>query len=172
MIIVKCRLGICIFDKDNSSAGENHEYSRKDSKNLADTKISTRIKLSVLWVVVMLCYIEGDFTSFFPPGGYIQQSLAGKMGPFPTTQITLLAGSVFISIPCVMVYLSLVLKPKACRNLCIILASFYTIANAISAFTTHWAYFIFFGVIESILTLLIVWYAWKWPNETDPLPTN
>ena len=132
---------------------------------LEDQKVNTRIKLSVLWVTVMLCYIEGDFTSFFPPGGYIQQSLAGKMGPFQTTQLTLLAGSVFISIPCVMVFLSLILRPKVCRNLCIILALLYTIANAISAFTTHWAYFIFFGIIESALTLLIVWYAWKWPNE-------
>ena len=132
-----------------------------------DQKVNTRIILSALWVAVMLCYIEGDFTSFFPPGGYIQQSLAGKMGPFPTTQLTLLAGSVFISIPCVMVFLSLILKPKACRNLCIILALLYTIANAVSAFTTHWAYFIFFGIIESVLSLLIIWYAWKWPNEKN-----
>src|SRR5476649_959205 len=126
---------------------------------LENQKVNTRIKLSLLWVTVMLCYIEGDFTSFFPPGGYIQQSLAGKMGPFPTTQLTLLAGSVFISIPCVMVFLSLVLKPKVCRNVSIILASFYTIANAASAFTTHWLYFVFFGAIESVLTLLIIWYA-------------
>jgi len=136
-------------------------------KTLEDAKVSIRIKLSALWVAVMLCYIEGDFTSFFPPGGYIQQSLAGKMGPFHTTQLTLLAGSVFISIPCIMVFLSLIWRPKVCRNLNIILASFYTIANAVSAFTTHWLYFIFFGIIESILTLLIIWYSWKWPDEKD-----
>src|SRR5476649_682949 len=132
---------------------------------LENQKVNTRIKLSLLWVTVMLCYIEGDFTSFFPPGGYIQQSLAGKMGPFQTTQLTLLAGSVFISIPCMMVFLSLILKPKACRNVNIVLALFYTIVNGISAFTTHWAYFIFFGILESVFTLLIVWYAWKWHKE-------
>jgi hypothetical protein len=136
---------------------------KKTERILEDAKISTRIKLSALWVAVMFCYIEGDFTSFFPPGGYIQQSLAGKMGPFPTTQLTLLAGSVFMSIPCVMVFFSLILKPKACRRINIILALFYTVANSISSFTTTWAYFIFFGIVESALTLLIVWYAWKWP---------
>ena len=130
-----------------------------------EQNVSTRIKLSALWVAVMFCYIEGDFTSFFPPGGYIQQSLAGKMGPFHTTQLTLLAGSVFMSIPCIMGFLSLILKPKACRSVNIILAIFYTVVNAGSAFTSHWAYFIFFGIVESVLTILIVWYAWKWPNE-------
>ena len=138
---------------------------KKTVSLLEDKKVNTRIKLSALWVALMLCYIEGDFTSFFPPGGYIQQSLAGKMGPFPTTQLTLLAGSVFMSVPCVMVVLSLTLRAKACRNLCIILALFYTLVNAMSAFTSHWAYFIFFGILESVLTLLIVWYAWKWPRE-------
>jgi hypothetical protein len=47
----------------------------------------------------------------------------------------------------------------------IILAVFYTVVNAISSFTTAWAYFIFFGIVESVLTLLIVWYAWKWPDD-------
>jgi hypothetical protein len=138
---------------------------KKIARILADVPINTRMKLSALWVVVMLCYIEGDFTSFFPPGGYIQQSLAGKMGPFQTTQITLLAGSVFITVPCVMVFLALILKPKTCRSLNIAVALFYTIINAISAFTSHWAYFIFFGIVESVFTLLIVCYAWKWPAE-------
>jgi hypothetical protein len=67
-------------------------------------KISTKMKLSPLWTSVMFLYIEWDFTSFFPPGVYIQQSLAGKMGPFQVTQLTLLAGSVFISVPCLMVF--------------------------------------------------------------------
>jgi uncharacterized protein DUF6326 len=138
---------------------------KKIERILEDVKISTRIKLSALWATVMFCYIEGDFTSFFPPGGYIQQSLAGKMGPFQTTQLTLLAGSLFISIPCAMVFLSLIMKPKACQRVNIILALFYTIVNSISSFTTTWAYFIFFGIVESVFTLLIVWYAWKWPDE-------
>src|SRR5471030_981313 len=122
--------------------------TKKTVNALEDQKVNTRIKLSALWVTVMLCYIEGDFTSFFPPGGYIQQSLAGKMGPFHTSQLTLLGGSVFVTIPSVMVFLSLVLRPNLCRILCMVLAAIYTLANAASAFTTTWAYFIFFGVVE------------------------
>jgi hypothetical protein len=134
----------------------------KFSNMLEDAKINIRIKLSALWATVMFCYIEGDFATFFPPGGYIQQSLAGKMGPFRTTQLTLLAGSVFISIPSLMVFFSLVMKPKWCRRINIIAALFYMLVNAVSSFTSHWAYFIFFGILETLLTLLIVRYAWKW----------
>lgn len=137
---------------------------KKSARVLEDARISTKMKLAALWTVVMFCYIEGDFTSFFPPGGYIQQSLAGKMGPFQVTQLTLLAGSVFITVPCVMVFLSLIMKPKLNRTLNIIVAASYTIVNGISFLTTTWAYFIFFGIVESVLTILIIRYAWKWPD--------
>jgi len=140
---------------------------KKTGRILEDTKISTRIKLSALWTSVMLCYLEGDFASFFPPGGYIQQSLAGKMGPFRTTQLSLLAGAIFISVPCVMVFLTLIMKTKSCRITNIALAVFYTVVNSLSAFTATWAYFIFFGIVESILTILIISYAWKWPREKE-----
>jgi hypothetical protein len=142
---------------------------KKATRVLEDVRISTKMKLAVLWTVVMFCYVEGDFTTFFPPGGYIQQSLAGKMGPFPVTQLTLLAGSVFITIPCIMIFLSLIMKPSVNRTTNIIVAAFYTIVNGISFLTTTWVYFIFFGIVESLLTLLIVRYAWKWPcREVSP----
>jgi len=137
---------------------------KKTGRLLEDGKVTTRIKLSGLWVAVALCYIEGDFTSFFPPGGYIQQSLAGKMGPFKTTQLTLLAGSVFVSIPCILVFMSLILPPKSCRRANLAVAIIYTLLNALSAFTSIWAYFIYFGIVETALTLSIIWYAWKWPS--------
>jgi Family of unknown function (DUF6326) len=146
---------------------ENETSSKKTGRLLEDGKVATRIKLSGLWVAAALCYIEGDFTSFFPPGGYIQQSLAGKMGPFKTTQLTLLVGSIFVSIPCLLVFLSLILPPKLCRRANLIFAIVYTFVNALSAFTTTWAYFIYFGIVETMLTLFIIWYAWKWPHEVN-----
>jgi len=139
--------------------------SKKTSLLLEDGKIATRFKLSALWASTALCYIEGDFTTFFPPGGYIQQSLAGKMGPFRTTQFTLLAGSIFVSIPCLLVALSVILPSIACRRLSIVFGVFYTLTNAVSAFTSSWAYFVYFGIVETMLTLLVICYAWKWTAE-------
>ena len=28
-------------------------------------------------------------------------------------------------------------------------------------------YYIFFGIVEIVLTALIVWYAWKWPKQEN-----
>ena len=68
-------------------------------------------------------------------------------------------------IPGVMVFLSLVLKPKVNRRTNIVLGVFYIITNSLSAFTSTWAFFIVYGVIEGALNALIVWYAWKWPEQ-------
>lgn len=87
------------------------------------------------------------------------------MGPFPVTQESLLIAALFMAVPGVMVFLSLVLKPKVNRWTNIVLGVFYIITNSLSAFTDSWAFFIVLGVIEGALLALIVWYAWKWPKQ-------
>jgi hypothetical protein len=90
--------------------------------------------------------------------------LTGKMGPLgPTTQGILLGTSAMMAIPSVMVFLSLVLRPSLNRWLNIILGSVYT-AIMLVTMPGEWTYYIFLGVIEVILTILVVWFAWKWPR--------
>jgi hypothetical protein len=137
--------------------------SIKKSVELEDMKISVKLKLSALWAAVMFCYIYGDHFSLFRTG-QIADMMAGKIGPFTASQGSLLGFSLYMAIPGVMVFLSLALKPKVNRWTNIALGVFYIITNSLSALTDSWAYFIFLGVVEVALTVLIVWYAWKWPN--------
>jgi hypothetical protein len=37
----------------------------------------------------------------------------------------------------------------------------------IVVFKVGWYFYIMYSVIEVILTLLIVWYAWTWPKEAS-----
>lgn len=131
---------------------------------LEDARISVKLKLSALWAAIMFCYIYGDIFSFHQPG-VITDIIAGKMGPFGVTQGLLLGFSLFMAVPAVMVFLSLVLKPKLSRWTNIVLGIFYLIANSFSAFSSSWAYFIAWGIVEGTLNILIVWYAWKWPKQ-------
>jgi hypothetical protein len=64
-----------------------------------------------------------------------------------------------------MVFLTLVLKPEVNRwaNLIISVAYFATIV--LSAIGETWAYYIFLSLAEAVLTLLIAWHAWKWPQQ-------
>jgi len=130
---------------------------------MEDEKINVKMKLSALWVAMMLLYIYADILSLFRPG-QIEEMIEGLMGPFPVTQASLLVASILMIIPAGMVFLSLALKPKANRWANITLGVLYTVVNISNLIGETWVYYIFFGVVEIVLTLLIVWYAWKWPK--------
>ena len=128
-----------------------------------DMKINVKMKLSALWVALMLLYIYADIFSLFRPG-QIEEMISGRMGPFPVTQGSLLTASILMLIPAVMVFLSLTLKPKVDRWVNIILGVLYTAVNIGNLVGETWAFYIFFGIVEMVLTLLIVGHAWKWRN--------
>lgn len=128
-----------------------------------DIKVHVRIKLSALWVSVMFCYIYGDFFGLYKPGK-LQGLIEGRMPLGPTTQGVLVGTSIVMAIPSVMVFLSLVLKPAPNRRANIVFGVLYT-AIMLIAMRGAWAFYIFLGVVEVVLTALIVWYAWNWPKQ-------
>jgi hypothetical protein len=135
----------------------------KKTTEMEDVKINVKMKLSALWAALMLLYIYADHFSLFRMG-QIEEMISGRIGPFPVTQGSLLAFSILMMIPAVMVFLSLALKPTVSRWANIILGVLYTFVNISNLIGETWAYYMFFGVVEIVLTLLIVWYAWKWRN--------
>jgi hypothetical protein len=111
---------------------------------------------------MMFCYVYGDYFGLFKPGS-LQRMLDGMMGPLgPTTQGVLLGTSVLMAIPSLMVFLSLALAPKLNRWLNLGLGLFYTIIMLITL-PGAWSFYVFLGLIEMTLSMLIVWHAWKWP---------
>lgn len=136
---------------------------KKAGTALEDIRIHVKLKISALWVSVMFCYIYADYFGLYVPGA-LQRMLEGKMGPLgPTTQGVLVGTSAMMAIPSVMVFLSVALKPRLNRWLNIIFGVLYTVIILITMWA--WAFYIFYGIIEVILTALIVWYAWKWPKQ-------
>jgi len=140
---------------------------KKAGTALDDIKIHVRIKLSALWAAVMFCYIYGDIFRLFQLGE-LQGMLEGKMWSLPVTQGLLLGTSIMMAIPSVMVFLSLALRPGLNRWANILLGVIYT---GLMLFTMTspgaWAYYIFLGIVEVALTVLIVWYAWSWPKQGE-----
>ena len=131
---------------------------------LNDIKIHVKLKISALWASVMFCYIYGDYFWLYAPGK-LQGMLEGKMVPLgPTTQGVLLFTSVTMAIPSVMIFLSLVLKPNLNRWVNIILGVIYTVFVLLTMPGT-WAFYLFLGSVDVVLTALIVWYAWNWPRQ-------
>jgi hypothetical protein len=141
---------------------------KKVKSDLQDFQIDVKFKLSALWASVIFLYLYGDFFSLFVPGR-IQGLINGNSGVGPTTPLKLLLFAVMMTLPSVMVFLSLALKAGASRWLNIVLGGIYTIIMILVAAVSidKWMiFFIYLAVVEIILTSLIVIYAWRWPRQT------
>jgi hypothetical protein len=110
-----------------------------------------KIKIILLWVVVMINMIFADIFSFM------------FLTEFPVTQETMLIFAIIIEIPIAMIFLSWVLKDKANR-LANIIASAITIPFVIVGGNAYLHYY-FFATIEIVCMALIIWYSWKWPKQ-------
>jgi hypothetical protein len=131
---------------------------------LADFPINLKLKLSALWSAVMFCYIYGDYFQLYVPKK-VETFISGDTlldSPFK-----LFLASVLMAVPALMVFLSLVLKPKANRWLNIIFGAIYTgimVLIAVSSIAPWWTFYVFLAFVESIITATIFWLAWTWPK--------
>jgi hypothetical protein len=116
-----------------------------------------RIKLSALWVALMLTYLLGDVLRIFS-GDF----KAGEIGGRQITGGMYLGLAALMVIPVVMVFLSLTLPHKADRWANIVLAIFFFVFNLIGLPTYPSAYDKFLIVVGLVFNVLTVWYAWRW----------
>lgn len=130
---------------------------------LDDIKVHVKLKLSGLWCSVMFCYIYGDYFELYQPGK-LQEMLSGRTALGPATQATLLGMAVLMTIPSLMVVLSLLLPATLSRWLNIVLGVLYS-AIMVLAIQGSWHFYVFFGLIEIALTVGIIWHAWTWPKR-------
>ncbi len=70
-----------------------------------------------------------------------------------------------MTIPSLMVFLSLAMNAKANRWTNIIVAALYILIAIGNPIGESWAYIYFGSIVEIVLLSLIVWYAWKWPKQ-------
>lgn len=128
-----------------------------------DAKINVKLKISALWVTVMLLFAYGDIFGYFRTG-FIQNVISGTVAGMEINQEFLMGTTIYITIPSLMVFLSLVMKPNLNRWVNIILGLVFPVTILLSCIGEIWVNYIFLSIMESVLLLLIVWYAWKWPK--------
>ena len=96
---------------------------------------------------------------------------AGELAGFTVNQSFLLATTVYVVIPSLMVFLALVLPPRVNRIANIVLAIVYALTIVAGAIG-EWNYYILGSAIEVALLAAVVYYAWTWPRETSPASTS
>ena len=127
---------------------------------MGDARIGVRAKLAALWATLMFLFVYADYLSLYRPGE-IDKIRGGMMGPFEVTQAMLLVASVVVIVPAVMIFLSLVLPASINRWTNIAVGVVFTLINIANVLGETWVYYWLFGILEVVITLLILWYAWK-----------
>ncbi|OXB11586.1 hypothetical protein B0A81_00910 [Flavobacterium plurextorum] len=137
----------------------------KSVSDFEDFKVNTKIKLSALWTSVMFCYIYGDYFSLYVPKK-VEDFISGET--LLDSPLKLFFAAVLMTVPALMIFASIVLKPRINRWLNIVFGIFYTAIMLLIAFTSiapWWSFYVFLALVESILTSIIVYNAVKWPRQ-------
>ena len=130
---------------------------------LEDVKISLKLKLASLWASFMFLYIYVDYFALYMPGK-IDHILKGKVFVFDITQGFLLAALVSITIPALMIFLSVALPAQANRWANILIAVIYIPYSLFNLAGEAWMHMLWGAAVEVVLLCLVIHYAWKWPR--------
>ncbi|MDQ3810070.1 MAG: DUF6326 family protein, partial [Chloroflexota bacterium] len=132
----------------------------KTTRVLENIKVNVKLKLAGLWASVMFVYLYVDVIGFYKPGA-IEDILAGVVWEFEITQTWAVLALALLTIPSLMVFLSLALPARANRWTNIVVASLYIPFSIFNVIGEAWVFYFSFGVIvEVALLALAIWYAW------------
>jgi len=129
--------------------------------NKSTTGIDPKVKLSLLWIFVVLLMVYADIVSLMDPTSAIRERMVGA----PMSAGFLLAGAIVMTISIVMVILSWVLNYKVNRWVTIVIGAFM-IQQILAG--GHGLYYVFFETVEVACILLTIWFTWKWKPADAP----
>lgn len=130
-----------------------------------DFKVNVKLVVSALWASVMFLYIYGDYFELYVPQK-VEGLLHGQN--LLNTPYKLLFATIILTIPSLMIFLSLIMPPKWNRILNISIGAFltvFTLLVGISSFSEWRIFYVMLSFLESIITSVIVWKAWYWPKH-------
>ena len=142
--------------KMNTTEGSPHGTT----KSIAG--IDPRVKLSLLWIFVIVNIAYADILSLMDPASIIRGIMAGN--PLPAGG--LLAGAIVMETSFAMVILPWLLNYKVNRWATIIIGVFMIWQIVIGG---HGLYYLFFTSVEVASILLIIWFTWKWKPVVEPI---
>lgn len=133
-------------------------------KALEDIKLNVKLKLAALWASFMFLYIYVDYFALYMPSK-IENILKGKVFVFDITPGFIMTALSLSTIPMLMIFLSVALPAKANRWINIMVAIVHIPYMLFNLTGMAWMHMYFAALVEVVLLLLIIRYAWKWPKQ-------
>lgn len=132
---------------------------------LENAYVPVKARLAALWTSLMFLYVYGDYFNMYSPGKIAKMS-AGDVGPVNASdEAAMLALSMMMVIPALMIALSLLLPPRLSKWLNVAFGLAYA---GILAATLPGAplFYLGYAAIEIPLSLLIAGVALAWPKQS------
>lgn len=122
--------------------------------------VHPRIVISSLWATMLFIFAYVDIFALLR-ADVLEQALAGRVAVFDVSQTFLALTTLYVVIPSLMIFLTLVLPRGINRAANIVLAGLYILTIAASCVGETWIYFWIGSLLEVALLLEVARRAWK-----------
>jgi hypothetical protein len=147
---------------------------RTKAQNLLDNPpVPVQAKLAAAWTSFMFLYIYVDFFNLYKPG-VVDGILNGLVWRFDVSSTLLAFMLASVSIPALMVVLSMTLPARVNRATNLVVAMLYIPYSVFNAAGASWEWAFFYGLsigLEVLLLAFILRSAWTWPR-TPAVPAG
>ena len=133
---------------------------------LDNPPIPVQAKIAAAWTSFMFLYLYVDVLNFYKPG-VVDSILDGLMWRFDVSSTLLTVVLVSVSIPALMVALSITLPARANRATNLVAAALYIPICVFNAAGATWDYAIYYALtigVEVLIMAFILRSAWTWPR--------
>lgn len=137
--------------------------NKTTQNSLVDIKVDLKLKLSMLWTSLMFLIIYLDYFHLYMPSKMLEIQ-TGRVFKFDITHGFLLAAMISVSIPALMIFLSVALPANVNRRVNIIIAALYIPFILFNLAGEAWMHMFFGAAVEVVLLSLIIFYSLKWPR--------
>lgn len=141
---------------------------------LEDRQVPIQAKLAAAWTSFMFLYIYVDHLGLYKPGA-VDGILNGLIWKFDVSSTLLTIILVSVSIPALMVVLSMTLPARVNRATNLVVATLLIPFSVFNAAGATWEWAAFYGLsigIEVLLLAFILRSAWTWPRAVSPSMTD
>lgn len=137
--------------------------------SLDPVRVNVRVKIAALWAAMMFLFVYVDLYGFYRADIRADME-AGKVWAFTIGQGFLLGVTMYIAVPSLMVFLSLVLSARVTRWATMVLAIAYLLTIVGGMVGESYLYYLFGSALEVLLLVTMIGYAWTWPKLAGPRP--
>ena len=123
--------------------------------------VPVQVRLAALWASTMFLYVYVDIIAFYKPGT-VRDILRGRVWEFEITQGWAIGTLALMTIPSVMIAVSVLLPTRANQWTNIVVASVFILVAIGNPIGETWAFIWFGAIVEVVLLATVVRLAWRW----------